>query len=154
MTHKICTQCKQLKILSDFSPNKRMKFGVQSACKVCLAIRKKKYYKEHHQKHLKRQAKWRKEHPGNYRKYILKYLYGISYEEYQDMLQSQNGKCAICGTTNPGKTGGGSAFHVDHSKITKKVRALLCTRCNQGIGFFLENPDVLREAANYLEKHR
>jgi hypothetical protein len=37
--------------------------------------------------------------------------------------------------------------------VTGKVRDLLCTRCNTGIGQFQEDPDALRRAANYLERH-
>lgn len=66
--------------------------------------------------------------------------YGISYEQYLAMLELQGGKCAICATTEPKGNGGKNGnFAVDHDHETGRVRALLCHRCNIGIGM-LEGP--------------
>jgi hypothetical protein len=45
-------------------------------------------------------------------------------------------------------------LHVDHDHITGRVRALLCSGCNTGIGHLQDDPDVLRRAADYIEQHR
>ena len=68
-------------------------------------------------------------------------------EQYQEKLLAQGGVCWICG--RPPKT---RHLNVDHNHKTKKVRGLLCFLCNQGIGFFRDNPEFLLRAIDYLRK--
>lgn len=76
--------------------------------------------------------------------------YGITESEYTDMLNSQKGCCAICGCSD---TSDPKIFPViDHCHDTGTVRGLLCMSCNQGLGKFKDNPDLLRIAAEYLER--
>lgn len=79
---------------------------------------------------------------------ILRYLYGLSVEDYQARLDAQGGVCAVCGTDKPGGKG---AFHVDHCHTGGHVRGLLCHHCNLGLGNFKDDPERLRRAAAYLE---
>jgi len=44
-------------------------------------------------------------------------------------------------------------IHVDHNHTTGIVRGILCSKCNQGIGLFMENKNILKSAIEYLEKH-
>lgn len=76
---------------------------------------------------------------------------GIAGRAYAEMLESQGGRCAICGGTDPG----GSKnvhFAIDHCHETGTVRGLLCAPCNQALGLFKDNPERLRAAAEYLER--
>lgn len=76
--------------------------------------------------------------------------YGISLKEYDEMLKQQNGKCKICGSE---KVGGNHKYlKVDHCHKTGKVRGLLCNDCNLGIGKLKDDPDILRNAAKYIEE--
>lgn len=59
--------------------------------------------------------------------------YGITQEQYDAMLISQEGRCAICGTDQWG--GSGNRPHIDHDHATKKVRGLLCFSCNVTLGW-------------------
>ncbi len=77
----------------------------------------------------------------------LKRKYGITLNEYNYRLKLQMSRCAICGR-KPSKT---RRLDVDHSHKTKKVRGLLCHKCNRGLSWFGDDPDVLRSAAHYLE---
>lgn len=75
--------------------------------------------------------------------------YGISVDNYEAMLATQNGKCAICGSPNPG-VAGRKHFTIDHDHATGGVRGLLCMRCNSALGLFQENPEILEQAVLYL----
>jgi hypothetical protein len=71
------------------------------------------------------------------------------------MLASQDGRCAICGDPpDPNGVRATSRLHVDHDHVTNQNRDLLCSRCNQGVGFFRDDPQLLRAAAEYIERHR
>ena len=103
------------------------------------------------------------------KQYHLNRNYGISLEEFEDILKAQNGKCAICGRnlsltktivvgTNLGRA------EVDHRHVPKSVkpqpdkktlvRGLLCggryAGCNAKLGH-VDNVEWLRAAANYVE---
>lgn len=75
--------------------------------------------------------------------------YGITIEEYNSLLEKQNGKCAICGAAIGDNSG--NRLYVDHNHKTGKVRGLLCSACNFGIGKFKDSPELLKKAAIYLE---
>lgn len=75
----------------------------------------------------------------------LRNLYGIGAEEYNDMLERQRGRCALCGNKL------GAITFVDHDHMNGEVRGILHPRCNSVIGFADDNPILLRMAINYLE---
>lgn len=88
----------------------------------------------------------------------LRYKYNITLQEYDDLFEKQGGVCALCGkpeTKMQKRKEGGKvvldSLNVDHDHITGKVRGLLCYRCNTGIGKLMDDPDLLRKAADYLE---
>ena len=63
----------------------------------------------------------------------LKRYYGITIEDYDNMLDVQGGICKMCGTDVPGGPG---RFAVDHNHATGVVRGLLCMGCNTKIGWY------------------
>jgi hypothetical protein len=75
----------------------------------------------------------------------LKRMFGITQEEYDELLKSQKKVCAIC-KLDPG----GIRLSVDHNHKTGQVRGLLCRNCNVGLGLFDDNPDLLHRAVFYL----
>ena len=77
----------------------------------------------------------------------LKRLYGITLEEYKARMLKQDSRCAICGGVNKS----GKQLAVDHHHITGKVRGLLCSNCNNGLGLFQDNPELLNKAAAYIK---
>ena len=73
------------------------------------------------------------------------------------MEVAQGGVCAICSNTETivnVRTGKPKALHVDHCHKTGKIRGLLCSRHNKGMGLFNDDPALLRAAAAYLEGHQ
>jgi hypothetical protein len=76
--------------------------------------------------------------------------YGITTSDYQKILSSQNGCCAICGIS---ETKLNYRLCVDHCHITNIVRGLLCYSCNQGIGFLNDDINKMESAVIYLTKN-
>lgn len=85
--------------------------------------------------HCKECAKWCK----------VKSKYGITQEDYLEMLLNQGGVCAICGEA-------GVMLCIDHDHATGKIRGLLCAHCNHGLGKFKDRRDLLARASEYLER--
>lgn len=73
-------------------------------------------------------------------------LYGLSIEAYEELLERQNGCCAICREPAPGDL----ALAADHDHATGAIRGLLCSRCNYGLGSFRDDPELLRTAVAYV----
>lgn len=88
------------------------------------------------------------------RHYGLKRYYGIDLAKYQEMLLAQNGVCAICFKPETSVVNGKiKPLAVDHCHDSEKIRGLLCARCNQAVGLFGEDVNVLSSAIDYLRKH-
>lgn len=96
----------------------------------------------------------RDQHRNTYRDKDLRKNFGISFADYQRMLDAQGGVCDICKKpetrTRYGKL---TLLAVDHCHGSGAIRGLLCNNCNNGIGRFNDDPDLLRAAADYLERH-
>lgn len=61
-------------------------------------------------------------------------------------LSEQGNACSICDATV------NSSSHADHCHATNRTRGVLCRKCNQGLGLFLDSPELLESAAKYLRK--
>jgi Recombination endonuclease VII len=79
----------------------------------------------------------------------LRSSYGLTVEQYQEMVRQQNGVCAICGRPPKGgkKT---KRLSVDHCHKTGRIRGLLCTRCNIALGHV--ESSLLPQMLAYLAK--
>lgn len=143
ISSKTCTLCGLTKPIAEFHKLKHGKDGLHSRCKSCEAVRNKEWYRRKCRtpEYIKRQRNNR-----------LIRQFGIDDDGYEILLEMQGGRCGICGCTDSGRKGA-DRFAIDHSHETGAVRGLLCSRCNQALGLFGDNPDVLRKAAEYLERH-
>jgi hypothetical protein len=140
MSTKECKTCKETKDLSEFPKGKGYKDGLRPNCIPCRQEYERDSYHEH--KHKR---------PYDYladKDRKLQKAFGIGYQEYLKMLEAQQGACAICGTTDTGKR---KAFAVDHCHDTGKIRGLLCSNCNTGIGNLRDDVELLKRAIQYLE---
>lgn len=84
--------------------------------------------------------------------HALRKRYGLTMEQYEQMVEDQKGLCAICGNPQQEQRGQ-KRLCVDHDHDTGQVRGLLCTNCNLGIGYLGETPEALMVAAAYLISH-
>lgn len=82
-------------------------------------------------------------------KMLLK-AYGITFQQYLELLEKQNGCCAICKE----KPKIGKLLATDHDHKTNKVRGLLCDNCNAGLGWFRDRTELLISAVQYLEQSK
>ena len=82
-----------------------------------------------------------------------RYQYGISAQEYEELLLKQDGKCAVCrnGETRMSRYGRVRSLSVDHCHTTGAIRGLLCDNCNNILGRANDSPAILRRLAAYLE---
>jgi hypothetical protein len=97
---------------------------------------------------------WQANFPERFHDGQLRTKYGITREEYLERLARQGGACAICREPETViRRGKPVLLAVDHDHATGRVRALLCSSCNRGIGMFKEQPQLLRAAVAYLDAH-
>lgn len=151
---KVCSICTESKPVESFSGRR---------CRECrTAIAREKINSDPVRLEKRRQAvrKWHAENPeesfARYRKAHLKYEYNLTPAQYDEMLGSQNGVCAICKNpeTKVYKNGRTASLAVDHCHSTGKVRGLLCEDCNQSIGKFKDDYKMLYAAYEYLSIHQ
>ena len=91
---------------------------------------------------------WQTNNPDKRKAQRIK-KFGLTLDQFNQMLESQRFKCAICGYSDLSDP---NFFPVvDHCHRTGLVRELLCMNCNIAIGKFKDNPDLLRAAADYVE---
>ncbi len=98
------------------------------------------------------QRERRKVKPGYaqyHRDMHLKYSYGITRAELEEMDVAQSGLCLIC---KGGPNGPGSRLHVDHCHNSNKVRGLLCGKCNTAVGLLDDDPERAEALAQYLRR--
>lgn len=85
----------------------------------------------------------------------LRDSFNLSFDDYLQMFNAQNGVCAICKQPETHKRQGKlKMLAVDHDHKTGAIRGLLCSDCNTGIGKLKDDPMVIRSAIQYLEKSR
>lgn len=92
--------------------------------------------------------------PEYFKNKDLKKLYGVTLNWYNEQHAKQGGVCAICAKPETAIIHGKPvSLAVDHCHDTGKVRALLCTSCNRGIGMLKHDRDLLQKAIAYLETY-
>jgi len=150
---KICTKCNQP---GEFRKRKNGRDGLNSTCKRCEQVSRKKWYANNTDKFKGYIRGWQKRNPQQHRaikrSWSLNALYGLSTQDFLLLLTSQDNRCAIChqefdDTRSP---------FVDHNhemaEVDKKlsVRGLLCCKCNFGVGMAGESITTLKALCEYL----
>lgn len=159
---KRCSKCGRSKSLSDFHKDSTRKDGLAVWCKACVKRNTDSYYQKN-KKEIREKSRiyrqqmdpvrlaeinseygrrWRSRNPDHARLITLR-QYGLTPESYAELLRSQGGGCAICGSTE-------KRLHIDHDHRSGQRRGVLCQSCNHGLGNFLESPRLMRVAMRYL----
>lgn len=158
---RYCSGCNTIKVITDFVKDKYDKTGYTYRCKICRSIKQKEWVKNNKEKvrilNLKNREKRKiyyssPEGIESSRRAHLKRMFNLTLEEFNQKLEEQNYRCALCeGTETRDKH---KVFAVDHDHSNGKIRGLLCWKCNSGLGLFNDNTILLEKAINYLKLHK
>ena len=155
---KTCKKCGKTKEVSEFYDHKTTKDGKSSTCKKCQRAKNDEWKKLNKEKVYEAQKRWASAHKEKIKYYrvksALKQRYGVTVKWYEDKLKEQKGVCAICSCSSSDLRGKDDMFCVDHCHTTGQPRALLCHKCNTGIGMLKDNPILVARAWTYLQQHQ
>ena len=163
---KTCSKCGVLKPLEDFYKMGGMRDGHRNDCKACNLAAKAARHRANPTPARERAKAWNQDHPEQVKARRARYVadgrkqasdrrshlrrkYGITPEQYDEMLAAQGGGCAICG--RPPRPD--ISLHVDHDHATGAVRGLICFQHNNALGDFDDDPTLLAKAVAYLHAH-
>jgi hypothetical protein len=161
---KVCYSCNEEKALTEFYKNRAKKDGFADECKNCNKLRAKKYREDNREKIAEWQREYRKKpeykrrknalarqankvKPDLRRNAMLKYMYGITLDQYNKILKDQDYRCAVCKKHESNEK---RSLHVDHDHNTGEIRGLLCNYCNSRFIGRHRDPERYRQAAEYL----
>lgn len=131
---RICRGCEKRRPMTEFYWTIKDKVRIRK-CQECCGNR---------QRERKEERKEVYKEKGFARN--LRAKYGLTVQEWQRLLESQDEKCQICKKDLTTKN-----THVDHDHVTDQIRGLLCFECNTGIGKFHDNIEWLLAAVAYLQ---
>lgn len=160
MNTKTCSTCKDTKDISLFGKNKYSKDKLTSNCLECKNKASREWDKRNSERKRKANKEWyhrvKSEQPDKFplqrRRAKFKRVYGITLDEYDEMLKSQDYKCVTCGKEHNDTEQ--EKLRVDHCHATGKVRGLLCHNCNISLGLIKEDIKVLDSLKAYVLKHQ
>ena len=139
---KICSKCGEPKPITGFYKHSGRYW--RSQCKKCINAKGQAWRQRN------RVAAAVLARAGEFRR-----KYGLSLQEYEELLVAQDGDCAICGQPETTRLRGRlNLLGVDHDHRTGRVRGLLCRKCNTAIGLLADNPELLSRAVRYLLERR
>ncbi len=134
---KVCIQCQEKPTLA------------KGLCSTCYARKSYQSNKEHKRNVKRNWALNNKEKVTQLKRSNLLKQYGLTLDQYNQMLKSQDFGCAICKRKDSGRPRMINLV-VDHNHTTGKVRGLLCSPCNVAIGMVKESIDILNRIKEYL----
>jgi formylmethanofuran dehydrogenase subunit E len=152
---KRCSKCNELRDIRFFNRGKECKDGYRGVCKVCRKNNtdaEKAYYVLHKEEINRRGRMWYRHNKDRHKRlsekrHLFK-KYGITPEKVEQMRLNQSNRCAICKHEFQNK----KDRHIDHDHSNGKIRELLCSKCNVGIGMFGDDTSLLSTAIEYLNK--
>lgn len=130
----MCSKCKKKKEVSAFGVKNYNKDGLNHYCKKCENERSKIKYSDPDQRE---KAKYRQ----------IKNNYGLTKEQYLQMLVTQHNQCKIC----EAKLLNDKNTHIDHCHKTGKIRGVLCKSCNHLLGNLKDDLTLINKIIQYLK---
>jgi hypothetical protein len=146
--NRLCYICKINKPIKEFYKSKYGTGGYEYRCKLCSISKHNQYRIKNHVKCNEYDKMRNLTHKDYQNDWQLKKNYGISLEQKNKMILDQDKKCACCGDFLGIDS---KNMHIDHNHITKKVRSILCGKCNWALGMMDENVDKILKLAEYAK---
>lgn len=161
-TCKTCIKAYQKELYKNPSPRKPAA-SESKKCAVCGVVKPKeffglrlngRYFRANCKKcESKRSQEWNNRNKERVseknRRTGLRRYYGMTEGDFDEMLKTQNGVCAICGRLSEHKAK--QNLCVDHDHTTGAVRGLLCSFCNSAIGYLSDNPERAMNVVKYIQ---
>ncbi len=152
--NKVCTKCHKELPLEAFHDATNGRYGKRPECKDCSNAYSKKYENANKDKRHAKNNAWFKAHPEKRLKYqFRKWAVALGTTEeivtkfYYEQLSKQDHRCAICRVHEDDLK---RRLVLDHNHLTNKLRGLLCTSCNAGIGNLRDDANLCKGAMEYL----
>lgn len=134
----LCSNCKEPLTEANWIKDSKNKNGLHSWCRDCRSHQRRQRYAENDQDdidRLRRKHLWR--------------TYGLTLEQFDEMLYSQLGRCKACHEPFLRHRD----IHVDHCHATRQVRGLLCNDCNTALGLVKESVERTQALADYITEY-
>ena len=163
---RICNCCKAWRPIERYAKSKTGHIGLSAICRDCqnakdraryaqkdiLSRRKgqKSVYDKERRERLRSEGNLKKPDPEMQREQRMKREYGLTINDYEDMVKAQSNQCAIC--LAPGEAERNRKLVIDHCHASGKVRGLLCNKCNLLLGHANDTIERLERAILYLSK--
>lgn len=125
METKFCGHCNADLPVSQFYTDRKTKSGLTAYCK--------RYYADYYRSNKDRQQ-------ATSQRARIKRRYGLDLDTYQRLIDEG---CAVCGSKK--------RLHIDHCHKSGITRGVLCSACNVSIGHAHDDPQRLRDLADWLE---
>lgn len=129
------------------------RYRLNSRCVACNKEKNAAWLAKNGDKARERIKAWRQKNKEKARRIAARSLfmsrYGLPIEAKAVLLDLQDGRCGVCGTSDPERR-----WHFDHCHTTGRARGVLCGGCNHLLGNAKDNTDILRRAIQYLEYSR
>lgn len=172
----VCRRCQKSALPGDFPRSANRPTGRFPYCSPCARERKREdYWKDpvkkreqtlaSHRRHREARlaamsARYRADpdayHEATRAAYLMR-VYGITVDQFNDLVDAQAGLCGICGrgeTDVDPRTGKTRKLAVDHCHDTGEIRGLLCRKCNTALGLLGDDLAAVEAVFAYLDRER
>lgn len=150
---KKCNKCGETKALVEFFKDKGFSDGHSSICKVCKKKATYEWREKNKDVYNAGAKRWRDNNKDKEYGHEIKRRYGLTLEKYNEMLATQDYKCALCNKKHNDKIKRGRLY-VDHCHAGGQVRSLLCGGCNSALGYFNDDIELMEKAIAYLRANK